>query len=212
MFKYIFLSLLFYSSSIISAQKSFVGALEYNISKVDLISNDTLSGKLFIYALDSLVRFNYLLADGTRQESIHHIKKRKFLTLLQIDDHFFAVQIIDSSLLQDESRFYKTLRRKKIAGLRCNGGKTKHSGREESFYYFKKIPNHYFVGQVNAPGLPTLGRLATENGWMNFELQQIDFRPPPLALFVPDKKYTILSLNDFLQWAKTYNDNTPKTN
>ena len=61
------------------AQKPFTGSLEYNLISIDMVSKDTVEGKLFIYALDSLVRYNYLMSDGKKQESIHHLDQQKLL-------------------------------------------------------------------------------------------------------------------------------------
>jgi hypothetical protein len=73
--KYFYLALFTVLSQLLVAQKPFVGSLEYNLVSVDLINKDTIEGKLFIYALDSLVRYNYLMSDGKKQESIHHLRR-----------------------------------------------------------------------------------------------------------------------------------------
>ena len=82
--KYIYLALFAVLTQLFVAQKPFVGSLEYNLVSVDLINKDTIEGKLFIYALDSLVRYNYLMSDGKKQESIHHLSKHKLLSLIEL--------------------------------------------------------------------------------------------------------------------------------
>ena len=183
------------------AQKPFVGGLEYNIANVDFISKDTTHGKLFIYALDSLVRINYLLEDGKRQESIHHLEKNKFISLLEIDGLFFAVQIKDTSALNRNYTFHKNKTRQTICGLKCREANVEFPEGNMLIFYTKAIDSKYFVGLNNAPGIPVKGQMPIETGLLAFELQQVDLRKPPIQLFIPDKKYKVLPLDDFLNWA-----------
>ena len=201
MLKYFFVFLFSALVQICLAQKPFVGSLEYNIIAVDLISKDTTEGKLFIYALDSMVRYNYLMTDGKKQESIHHIKRKKLLSLIEIDDQFFAVQIKDTASESAKYIYHKNRAQQTIAGLKCREANVVFPEGNTLIFYTKEVDAQYFVGLKNAPGLPTKGQFPTENGLMAFELQKIDRRLPPQSFFMPDKKYQILSLDAFLQWS-----------
>ena len=187
---------------LIMAQKPFVGSLEYNITTIDLITNDTLDGKLFIYARDSIVRINYRMANGKNQETIHHLKKHKLLSLIEIDSLYFAVQIKDTAAKSTSIVYHKNKVRQTIAGLKCREANVEFPNGNTLIFYTKEIDAQYFVGLNNAPGLPTKGQFPTENGLLAFELQKIDRRTPPQSLFVPDKKYKVLSLDAFIQWSK----------
>jgi hypothetical protein len=186
---------------IFTAQKPFVGSLEYNITTIDFVSKDTIDGKLFIYARDSLVRINYLFSNGKNQETIHHLKKQKLLSLIEIDGLYFAVQIKDTVSESTNYKYHKNKAKKTIAGLKCREANVEFPEGNTLIFYSKEIDAQYFVGLNNAPGLPTKGQFPTENGLMAFELQKIDHRLPPQGLFMPDKKYKVLSLEDFLQWS-----------
>lgn len=192
--------------SLFIAQKPFVGSLEYNIAKVDLISKDTIHGKLFIYALDSLVRFNYLLENGQKQQSIHLLGKQKFISLIEIDSLFFAVQIKDTSTEKNSLHYHKNRSKQTISGLKCREANVEFQDGNTLIYYTKSINARYFVGLNAAPGLPVKGQLPTETGYMAFELMQLDKRTPPLQMFIPDKKYKVLSLDTFLKWAEEQNN------
>jgi len=187
-------------------QKPFVGSLEYNLVSVDMISKDTVQGKLFIYALDSLVRYTYLMADGKKQESIHHLKRHKLLSLIELDGQFFAVQIQDTAKAIENFRYMKTRSKKQIAGLKCREANVESAKGNALLYYSKTIDARYFVGMNNAPGLPVKGQIPTDNGYMAFELQQISSKTPPIQLFIPDKKYKVLPLDAFLEWTQTQNN------
>lgn len=198
--------LLFFATSFsVFAQKPFVGSLEYNVAKVDLISKDTIRGKLFVYALDSLVRFNYLLEDGSKQQSIHLLGKQKFISLIEIDSLFFAIQIKDTSAEKNNFSYHKNRTKQTICGLKCREANVEFPDGNTLIYYTKSIDARYFVGLNSAPGLPVKGQLPTDTGFMAFELKQIDDRKPPIQLFIPEKKYKVLSLDAFLKWASEQN-------
>lgn len=182
------------------AQKPFVGSLEYNISTVDYVMHDTTDGKMFIYAKDSILRINYLMANGKSQETIHHLNKHKMLSLIEIDGLYFAIQIKDTAREQ-ECVFHKNLNWERIAGLRCREANAEFEKGNFPLFYYKNIPARYFVGFNSAPGLPLKGKAPTETGYMAFELQKIDYRTPPQALFLPDKKYKVMGLDSFLQMS-----------
>ncbi|MFM6945651.1 MAG: hypothetical protein ACKOWW_00785 [Flavobacteriales bacterium] len=186
---------------IFCAQKPFVGSLEYNITTIDFMTKDTVDGKLFIYARDTLVRINYLLSNGKKQETIHHLSKHKLLSLIEIDGQFFAIQIKDTVPEITNYIYHKNKARKTIAGLKCREANVEFPEGNTLIFYANEVDAQYFVGLNDAPGLPVKGQFPTENGWMAFELQQIDRRTPPQNLFIPDKKYKILSLDAFLQWS-----------
>lgn len=196
----IFYAILFSSFALLSlGQKPFVGSLEYNVTIIDFITKDTTDGKLFIYARDSLVRINYLLTNGKNQETIHHLKKQRLLSLVEIDGQYFAVQIKDTAKVQTEFIYHKNKAHKNIANLKCREANVEFPEGNTLIFYCKEIDAQYFVGLNNAPGLPTKGQFPTANGLLAFELQNVDRRTPPQSLFIPDKKYSILSLDDFLQ-------------
>ncbi len=183
------------------AQKPFVGSLEYNISTVDYVMKDTIDGKLFIYARDSIVRINYLFADGKSQETIHHLEKRKLLSLIEINGQFMAIQIRDTTPSNQLCVIHKNLNWERIAGVRCREANAEFELGNFALFYYKNIPARYFVGFNSAPGLPAKGKIPTENGYMAFELQKIDERTPPQSLFIPDKKYKVMILDAFLPWS-----------
>jgi hypothetical protein len=203
MLKFIYLSLFSVLTQVCVAQKPFVGRLEYNLISVDLINKDTTEGKLFIYALDSLVRYNYLMSDGKKQESIHHLPKHKLLSLIEIDGQFFAIQINDTSKEEETYQLHKNNKWQHIAGLKCREANLEYPDRNVLLYYSKSIPTRYFVGLNGAPGLPVKGQIPTDFGYMAFELQNMDYQQPPFSLFVPDKKYKTLPLKDFLEWSQS---------
>jgi hypothetical protein len=203
------LSILFFHLYAI-AQKPFVGSMEYDLVSVDMISKDTVQGKLFIYALDSLVRYTYLMSDGKKQESIHHLKRQKLLSLLELDGQFFAVQIQDTAKEIDPFKYLKTRSKKQIAGLKCREANVVSVKGNALLYYTKTIDARYFVGMNNAPGLPIKGQIPTDNGYMAFELQQLDKKTPPIQLFIPDKKYKVLTLEAFLEWTQSQNSSEPQ--
>ena len=117
--KYIYLALFSALTQLFVAQKPFVGSLEYNLISVDLINKDTIEGKLFIYALDSMVRYNYLMSDGKKQESIHHLRKHKLLSLIELDGQFFAVQIKDTAQENADFRYQKTSTKTRVLDFNC---------------------------------------------------------------------------------------------
>jgi hypothetical protein len=197
----IFLAIFCGLSIFSKAQKPFVGSLEYNISTVDYVMKDTIDGKLFIYARDSIVRINYLFADGKSQETIHHLEKRKLLSLIEVNGQFMAIQIKDTTRNEQVCVIHKNLNWERIAGVRCREANAVFKMGNFPLFYYKNIPARYFVGFNSAPGLPVKGKIPTENGYMAFELQKIDERTPPQSLFIPDKKYKIMSLDAFLQWS-----------
>jgi hypothetical protein len=208
--KYIFLFLFCALDQIYSAQKPFVGSLEYHLITVDFISKDTTEGKLFIYALDSLVRYNYLMADGKNQESIHHLKRKKLLSLIEIDGQFFAVQIVDS-LPENNKLDYKVKRGKiNVNGLICKEAIIENTKGTTPLLYTKTIASSYFVGLKGAPGLPVKGQIPTDTGYMAFELRNWNERTPPIQLFIPDKKYKVLPLETFLEQIQTQNSTSPQ--
>lgn len=186
----------------VMAQNSFAGSLEYNISNIDFLTKDTIDGKLFIYARDSLVRISYLFSDGKNQETIHHLSQHKMLSLIEVEGQFFAIQIKDTASSRSAFTYHKKLAWRKIATLNCRQASVSFSKGTLLLYYFKKIDARYFVGFNNAPGLPIKGQIPTENGMMTFDLQKIDYRTPPQSLFMPDKKYKVMGLDAFIQWSK----------
>jgi hypothetical protein len=199
---FLILSLAYLPTALFS-QKPFTGSLEYNLVSVDQFSKDTIEGKLFIYASDSLVRYNYLMSDGKKLESIHHLPKQKLLSLIEIDGQFFAIQINDTSKKEETFQLHKNKKWQHIAGLKCREANLEYPDRNILLYYAKSIPAQYFVGIKGAPGLPVKGQIPTDNGYMAFELQKIDYQQPPFSLFVPDKKYKTLPLKAFLEWSQT---------
>lgn len=203
MLKFVYLFLFTILAQRAVAQKSFTGSLEYNLVSIDLMNNDTVEGKLFIYALDSLVRYNYLMSDGKKQESIHHLGRQKLISLIEIDGLFFAVQINDTSEENETYQLHKHKKWQQIAGLKCREAHLEYPDRNVLLYYSKSIPASYFVGLDGTPGLPVKGQIPTDFGYMAFELQKVDRRQPPFALFVPDKKYKVLPLEAFLEWSQT---------
>ncbi len=208
--KYIYLALFTVLTQLVVAQKPFVGSLEYNLVSVDLINKDTIEGKLFIYALDSLVRYNYLMSDGKKQESIHHLRKHKLLSLIELDGQFFAVQIKDTAAQSTTFVYHKNKARQTIAGHKCREANVEFPDGNTLIFYTKEIDAHYFVGLKGAPGLPVKGQIPTDNGYMAFELQKWDQRTPPIQLFIPDKKYKVLPLEAFLEWTQTQNSTLPQ--
>ncbi len=205
--KYIFLFLFCALVQIYSAQKPFIGSLEYHLISVDFISKDTTEGKLFIYALDSMVRYSYLMTDGKKQESIHHLKRKKLLSLIELDGQFFAVQIVDS-LSENSKLDYKAKRGKtNFNGLICKEAIIENTQGTTPLLYSKKIDSRYFVGLKGAPGLPVKGQIPTDNGYMAFELRNWNERTPPIQLFIPDKKYKVLPIEAFLEQLQTPNNN-----
>lgn len=208
MLKFVYLSLFTALTQLCIAQKQFTGSLEYNLVSVDLLNKDTIEGKLFIYALDSLVRYNYLMSDGKKQESIHHLGRQKLISLIESDGLFFAVQINDTAKKVSSYQFHKHWEWQRIADLRCREAEVATKIETKPMYFTKSIPNRYFVGLEGAPGLPVKGQIPTDFGYMAFELQKVDRRQPPFSLFVPDKKYKVLPLEVFLEWSKT-NQNSP---
>jgi len=196
-------TLFFILTSLLSvAQKSFVGSLEYNVSSIDFLSKDTINGKLFIYARDSLVRINYRFSDGKNQETIHHLGQHKMLSLLDVDGQYFAIQIKDTVKTSRKYIYHKRLVWSNFIELKCREAVVEFPEGSSLLYYYKKIDARYFVGFKNAPGLPVRGQIPTENGIMSFELDKIDRRTPPQGLFMPDKKYKVISLEAFMQWSK----------
>jgi hypothetical protein len=208
--KYIYLSLFTALTHLFVAQKPFVGSLEYNLVSVDLINNDTIEGKLFIYALDSIVRYNYLMSDGKKQESIHHLRKHKLLSLIEIDGQFFAVQIKDTVQENSDFQYQKTSTKTRVLDFNCKEAVVSFPKGQVPLLYTKKIAARYFVGLKGAPGLPVKGQIPTDNGYMAFELLKCDNRTPPIQLFIPDKKYKVLPLEAFLEWTQTQNSPTPQ--
>ena len=208
MLKFVYLSLFTALTQLCVAQKSFTGSLEYNLVSIDLMNKDTTEGKLFIYALDSLVRYNYMMSDGSKQESIHHLGRQKLISLIEIDGLFFAVQINDTAQQAAPYQFHKNWEWQRIAGLSCREANVETKDGNTFMYFTKSIPNRYFVGLEGAPGLPVKGQIPTDFGYMAFELQKVDRRQPPFSLFVPDKKYKVLPLEAFLEWSQT-NQNSP---
>jgi hypothetical protein len=45
---------------------------------------------------------------------------------------------------------------------------------------------------------------------MAFELQQLDKKTPPIQLFIPDRKYKVLTLEAFLEWTQSQNNPGPQ--
>lgn len=207
--KYIYLALFTALTQLFVAQKPFVGSLEYNLVSVDLINKDTIEGKLFIYALDSLVRYNYLMSDGKKQESIHHLSKQKLLSLIELDGHFFAVQIQDTVQENTGFQYQKTAVKQRVLDFKCKEAICIFPKGQTPLLYTKKIDARYFVGLKSAPGLPVKGQIPTDNGYMAFELQKWDELTPPIQLFIPDKKYKVLPLNAFLEWTQGQNNIEP---
>jgi hypothetical protein len=198
MLKFYILTVILASLTLCEAQKPFIGHLEYNIINVDLMSKDTIRGKLFIYALDSLVRYNYIMEDGKKQESIHHLGQQKLLSLIEFDAHFFAVQIKDSNTENTDFKYQRMHSKQRIQGLKCKEARVISANGSLPLFYTKKIEPRYFVGLKQAPGLPIKGQIPTSNGYMAFDLQKIDERQPPLQLFIPDKKFQLITLEAFL--------------
>jgi hypothetical protein len=186
------------------AQKSFTGSLEYNVFSYNSLSKDTTNGKLFIYAIDSLVRFTYLMEDGSKQESIHHLIKHRFISLIEVEGAFFAVQIVDSTTTTPFP-ISKNRQRSTIAGLKVKGASIQYPNTGATLFYYPKIDARYFSGLNNAPGLPVTCQIPTETGFVSYQLVQIDKRQPPIHLFIPDKKYHVLTLEAFLEWAQQQN-------
>jgi hypothetical protein len=203
MLKFVYLSLFAILAQRAVAQKPFTGSLEYNLVSIDHMKKDTVEGKLFIYALDSLVRYNYIMSDGKKQESIHHLGRQKLISLIEIDGLFFAVQINDTAKAEETYQLHKNKQWQQIAGLKCREANLAYPDRNVLLYYSKSIPARYFVGLEGAPGLPVKGQIPTDFGYMAFELQKVDQRQPPFSLFVPDKKYKVLPLAAFLEWSQT---------
>ena len=208
--KYFYIALFTVIVQHLVAQKPFVGSLEYKLVSVDLINKDTIEGKLFIYALDSLVRYNYLMSDGKKQESIHHIHKHKLLSLIEIDGQFFAVQIKDTAQESSDFQYQKTTNNERVLDFNCKEAVVSFPKGQVPLLYTKKINARYFVGLKGAPGLPVKGQIPTDDGYMAFELQKWDNRTPPIQLFIPDKKYKVLPLEAFLEWTQTQNSHTPQ--
>lgn len=208
--KFIYLALFTVLTQLVVAQKPFVGSLEYNLVSVDLINKDTIEGKLFIYALDSLVRYNYLMSDGKKQESIHHLRKHKLLSLIELDGQFFAVQIKDTAKEKSGFQYQKTSSKTRVLDFNCKEAIVIFPKGQAPLLYTKKIAARYFVGLNGAPGLPVKGQIPTDNGYMAFELQKWDQRTPPIQLFIPDKKYKVLPLEAFLEWTQTQNSPLPQ--
>lgn len=207
--KYIYLALFTALTQLFVAQKPFVGSLEYNLVSVDLINKDTIEGKLFIYALDSLVRYNYLMSDGKKQESIHHLSKQKLLSLIELDGHFFAVQIQDTVQENTGFQYQKTAAKQRVLDFKCKEAIFIFPKGQTPLLYTKRIDARYFVGLNGAPGLPVKGQIPTDNGYMAFELQKWDELTPPIQLFIPDKKYKVLPLSAFLEWTQGQNNIEP---
>lgn len=199
MHQYFYLTLFTVLAQLFVAQKPFAGSLEYDLIHVNMISNDTVKGKLFIYALDSMVRINYIMEDGKKQESIHHLGQQKLLSLIEIDGHFFAVQIKDTATETEAYTFKKLKHKTRIQELPCREATVYFSKGQLPLFYTKKIDARYFVGLNSAPGLPVKGQLPTDNGFMVFDLQKVDPRQPPLQLFIPDKKYKVIGLEQFFK-------------
>ena len=138
------------------------------------------------------------------------MKRKKLLSLIEIDGQFFAVQIVDS-LPENNKLDYKVKRGKiNVNGLICKEAIIENTKGTTPLLYTKTIASSYFVGLKGAPGLPVKGQIPTDNGYMAFELRNWNERTPPIQLFIPDKKYKILPLETFLEQIQTQNSTSPQ--
>jgi hypothetical protein len=178
----------------------FNGTLTYRIERVDV--NDSSEAKMMIFARDSLLKIVNFSSEFGRQESITHLGYQKKYVLIELEEGKFAIQMMDS--LKDTNASYSFQSKRghaKIAGLK---GKKLLAHYELvksdlSVVYTRKISSKYLGSFRNAPGLLIQYYVANDHGLFKYTLESIDYKTPPLALFMIPSDYQKMSMDEFLE-------------
>lgn len=179
----------------------FNGALTYRIERVDV--KDSVQAKMIIFARDSMIKIVNFSTDFGKQETIKHLVYQKKYVLIELDGNKFAIQMKDSSLDQSEKSYsYRKIKgHDKIAGIKGKklAFQYKLMKNELTVIYTDKIPAKYLDAYTDAPGLLLQYYVVNDHGLFKYTLESIDYKTPPLSLFMIPADYQRISFKDFIE-------------
>ncbi|MEY4289435.1 MAG: hypothetical protein RLZZ30_1523 [Bacteroidota bacterium] len=199
----LFLLFILAFSATVNAQQNghFNGALTYRIERVDVA--DSVQAKMIIFARDSMIKIVNFSTDFGKQETIKHLVYQKKYVLIDLDGSKFAIQMKDSSSDQSEKsyRFRKIKGHEKIAGIKGKklAFQYKLMKNELTIVYTDKIPAKYLDAYTDAPGLLLQYYVVNDHGLFKYTLESIDYKTPPLTLFMIPSDYQRISFKDFIE-------------
>lgn len=179
----------------------FNGALTYRIERVDV--NDSVQAKMIIFARDSMIKIVNFSSEFGKQETIKHLIYQKKYVLMNLDGNKYAIQMKDSSSEHSTKSYtYRKIKgHAKIAGLK--GKKLAFQSalmkNELTVIYTNKIPAKYLDAFPETPGLLLQYYVVNDHGLFKYTLESIDYKTPPLSLFMIPSDYQRISFKDFMQ-------------
>ncbi|MFZ9587151.1 MAG: hypothetical protein ACO29U_06085 [Crocinitomicaceae bacterium] len=191
----------------------FNGTLVYHIERVDI--KDSSTSKMMIFARDSLIKIVNFSPDLGRQETIKHLVYQKKYVLIELAEGKFAIQMKDSLHPVNKACEFKATRgHVKIAGIR---GKKLSADYELvkndlTVVYTKKISSKYLDAFTNAPGLLLMYYVANDHGLFKYTLESIDYKTPPIALFLIPSDFQKVSMDEFLRKSTITKERNVKNN
>ncbi len=205
----IFLILCLHSCNKFISQKQipFSGELVYSIERVD--KKDSVKAEMIIYARDSLLRVVNFNSESGKQELIKHLRLGKSYLLFDTPKQKFAIRTNEHLEKDTIDRYYfkKTLKYKKISGLKSQKFKVKQREvkNELDFYIHTKIAAKYANSFTSLPGLPVIYFIPTDHGLYKYSLKSIKNTIPPLSLFSFGNDYKIVTFEEFtLEFSRLY--------
>jgi hypothetical protein len=191
----------------------FNGTLVYHIERVDI--KDSSASKMMIFARDSLIKIVNFSPDLGRQETIKHLIYQKKYVLIELEEGKFAIQMKDSLNPANNSCEFKTTKgHVKIAGIRGKKLNAHYAfvKNDLTVVYTKKIPIKYLDAFTNAPGLLLMYYVANDHGLFKYTLESIDYKTPPLALFLIPSDYQKVSMDEFMRKSTITRERNIKNN
>jgi hypothetical protein len=186
-------------------KEPFVGKLTYRIT-----INDTSLAKLIpekhmrVFSNDTVIRIENDTDRLGKQIVLKHLVLNKSYLLLNTPIGKYAIQTNHNEGIKDSIlpySFKKKCGRKSFCGNIANKAVVSHKGflEPQTFYFFKQYSSKYLNTFENAPGLPVLYYIPTDDGLFKYELISIDTKLPEHELFGIPSDFRRVTFDEFMK-------------
>jgi hypothetical protein len=183
----------------------FVGTLTYKITICDTALQKFVPTRYMrIHSDDTLTRIENESDRLGLQVVIKHMQLNKSYLLLQTPFGKYAIQTDHNQSKQDSVlpySFKKKFGKKKICGLKATKTSVRHKGFADPmvFYCVKKYSPKYLNTFENAPGLPVIYYIPTNDGMYKYELIEVELRKPAHDLFGIPSDFERVTFDQFME-------------
>ncbi|MCE2711878.1 MAG: hypothetical protein LW688_04985 [Cryomorphaceae bacterium] len=183
----------------------FIGTLTYQITICDTALQKFVPTRYMrIHTNDTLTRIENESDRLGIQVVIKHLQLNKSYLLLQTPFGKYAIQTDHNQSKSDSIlpyTFKKKLGKKRICGLKATKTSVRHKGFQEPmiFYCVKNYSPKYLNTFENAPGLPLIYYIPTNDGLYKYELINVEKNHPAHDLFGVPSDFKRVTFDQFME-------------